>query len=149
VVGLAGVKRIPLSLRLHALLYSNPQYLTPLSCRRLLADGTQKTLCSQYCGKTKQTCRNVCIWSGGEFNGWQVSRHKPLDTTSGPGPPQYRGFTITLRHSTFGRTPLDESSARRRDLYLATTHNTQETHPCSRLDSNLQSQQVYGHRPTP
>ena len=33
------------------------------------------------------------------------------------------GFEITLRHSTFSRTPLNERSARRRDLYL-TTHNT-------------------------
>ena len=33
------------------------------------------------------------------------------------------GFTITLRHTTLGRTPLDEGSARRRDLYV-TTHNT-------------------------
>jgi len=56
----------------------------------------------------------------------------------GQGPPHYRGFTITLRHFTFGRTPLDEWSARRRDLYL-TTHNTQTTtdrHPCPRRDSN-------------
>jgi hypothetical protein len=32
------------------------------------------------------------------------------DTTapSGPGPPHYRGFTIKLRHTTLGRTPLDE-----------------------------------------
>jgi hypothetical protein len=44
--------------------------------------------------------------------------------TSVPGPPQYRGFTITLfRHTTLGRTPLHEWSARRTDLYL-TTHNT-------------------------
>jgi hypothetical protein len=43
--------------------------------------------------------------------------------SSGPRPPHYRGFTITLRHITVGRTPLDEWSARRRDLYL-TTHNT-------------------------
>jgi len=42
---------------------------------------------------------------------------------SGPGPPHYRGFTITFRHTTLGRTPLDEWSARRRDLYL-TKHNT-------------------------
>jgi hypothetical protein len=36
----------------------------------------------------------------------------------------FRGFTITLfRHTTVGRTPLDEEPARRRDLYL-TTHNT-------------------------
>ena len=26
---------------------------------------------------------------------------------SGPGPPYYRGFTITLRHTTLGRTPLE------------------------------------------
>jgi hypothetical protein len=31
--------------------------------------------------------------------------------------------TITLRHTTLGRTPLDESSARHRGLYL-TTRNT-------------------------
>jgi hypothetical protein len=46
-------------------------------------------------------------------------------TPSGPGPPHYRGFTITLRHTTLGRTPLDEGSARHTDLYL-TTHNTQK-----------------------
>jgi hypothetical protein len=34
-----------------------------------------------------------------------------------------RGFAITLTgHTTLGRTPLDERSTRRRDLYL-TTHN--------------------------
>jgi hypothetical protein len=27
---------------------------------------------------------------------------------SGPRPPHYRGFTITLRHTTVGGTPLDE-----------------------------------------
>jgi hypothetical protein len=26
---------------------------------------------------------------------------------SGPGPPHYRDFMITLRHTTVGRTPLD------------------------------------------
>jgi hypothetical protein len=41
---------------------------------------------------------------------------------NGSGPPHYRGFTITLRHTTIRRSPLDEGSARRRDLYL-TTHN--------------------------
>jgi hypothetical protein len=36
----------------------------------------------------------------------------------------FRGFTITLfRHTTVGRTPLDDGPARHRDLYL-TTHNT-------------------------
>ena len=45
---------------------------------------------------------------------------------SGPRPPQYRGFTITLRRTTLGRASRDEWSVRRRDLYL-TTHDTHET----------------------
>ena len=43
--------------------------------------------------------------------------------SSEPGHPYYRGFTITLRHITFGRIPLDGWSARRRDLYLITHNN--------------------------
>jgi len=37
---------------------------------------------------------------------------------TGPSSPHYRGFTIRLRHTTLGRTPLDEWSARRRDFHL-------------------------------
>ena len=48
----------------------------------------------------------------------------------------------TQRRATVGRTPLDEWSARRRDLYL-TTHNThKDKHPCLRRDSNPQTQQA-------
>jgi len=54
-----------------------------------------------------------------------------LNNPSGPRPPHYRGFTITLRHKTLDRIPLDEWSARRRDLYLTThnTHNRQTSMP--------------------
>jgi hypothetical protein len=45
-----------------------------------------------------------------------------LNSASGSGPPHYRGLTITLRHTTLNRTPLDQGAARRTDLYL-TTHN--------------------------
>ena len=48
------------------------------------------------------------------------------NSPSGPRPPRCRGFMITLRHTTLGRTPLDEWPARRRELYL-TTHNTYKT----------------------
>ena len=41
--------------------------------------------------------------------------------------PHFRGFTITLRHTTLCKTSLDEWSTRRRDLYL-TTHNTHVRH---------------------
>ena len=44
----------------------------------------------------------------------------------GPGPPHYRGFTITLRNTMLSRTPPDHGSARRRDLYF-TTHSTHKT----------------------
>jgi len=37
---------------------------------------------------------------------------------SGPGPHHYKGFTITLKHTTHVRTSLNEWSARRRDLCL-------------------------------
>jgi len=60
---------------------------------------------------------------------------------SGPGPPHYRGFTITLRHTTIDRTPLEERSARRRNFYLK-IHNTKDRQSCPRRDSNLQSHQV-------
>ena len=53
----------------------------------------------------------------------------------------------TQRRITVGRTPLDEWSARRRDLYLTTL--TTDEHPCPRWDSNPQSQQASGRRPTP
>jgi hypothetical protein len=59
------------------------------------------------------------------------------DIPSGSGPSHYRGFTITLRHTTLGRTSLDQWSSRRRDLYLTTnnTHKRQTLMP--RRDSNL------------
>ena len=47
-----------------------------------------------------------------------------------------------------GRTPLNERSARRRDLCL-TTPNTYKRYPCSQRDSNPRSQQASGRRPTP
>ena len=46
-----------------------------------------------------------------------------LYSLGGQRPPRCWGFEITLRHTTLGRTPLDEWSARRRNVYL-TTHNT-------------------------
>jgi hypothetical protein len=59
------------------------------------------------------------------------------------------GFEITLRHTTLGRIPLDEWSARRRDLYLRTKHNTHKRQiSMPRRVSNLQSQQASGCRPT-
>ena len=55
---------------------------------------------------------------------------------SGPEPPHYQGFTITLRHTTLGRTPLDKGSAPRRDLYLTTdnTHKRQRSKPPARFE---------------
>jgi hypothetical protein len=60
----------------------------------------------------------------------------------------FRGFLIT-HIQIHGRTPLDEWSARRRDLYLrrTTQHvDTTEKRPCLERDSNPQSS---GRRPTP
>ena len=53
----------------------------------------------------------------------------------------------TQRRATVGRTPLNEWSVRRRDLYLTTL--TTDKHPCPGWDSNPRSQQASGRRPTP
>jgi hypothetical protein len=52
-----------------------------------------------------------------------------------PTPPHFLGFEIILRHTTLGRTPLDEGSARRIDLYLTTynTHNRQTFTPLGEI----------------
>jgi len=65
--------------------------------------------------KTYQLCHLDETWTGSFFHGATAPR--------GQGPPHYRDFTITLRHTTLGRTLLDEWSVRRRNLYL-TKHNT-------------------------
>jgi hypothetical protein len=64
---------------------------------------------------------------------------------SWPGPPHYRDFTIKLRHTTVGRTPLDEWSARRWQHTTLTTDNC----PCPWRNSNPQSQQAKGRGPVP
>jgi hypothetical protein len=66
----------------------------------------------------------------------------------GPKPPHFsRLHDHTLfGHTTLSRTPLNEWPARRRDLYLTTL--TRDRHPCLRWDSNPQSQQASGRRPT-
>jgi hypothetical protein len=50
-----------------------------------------------------------------------------LDSRTGPAPSHRWGSAIKHRHTTLGRTPLEELSARRRDRYLTTynTHNGQ------------------------
>ena len=71
------------------------------------------------------------------------------NSPSGPRPPHFRGSMITLRHTKHGRTPLDEWSARRRDLY-PTTHNTHKrktSMPPAGFEPTIQ--QENGRRTTP
>jgi len=51
----------------------------------------------------------------------------------------------TQRHTTVGRTPLDEWSARRRDLYLKThnTHNRETSMPAVGFETTISA----GERP--
>jgi hypothetical protein len=58
-----------------------------------------------------------------------------LDSPSGPRPPHHWASSITLRHITLGRTPLDEGSDCWRDLYMATNnaHKRQPFMPPGRI----------------
>jgi hypothetical protein len=80
----------------------------------------------------------------------QTQRVSDIPNTAaqrGLRPPSFTRFLDhTQRRAKVGRNPLDEWSARRRDLYL-TTHTT-DKHPCPRWDSNRRSQQASGRRPT-
>ena len=57
----------------------------------------------------------------------------------------YRGFTITPRHTTVDRTPLDEWSARLSDLFL-TTRNIHKSHT-SMSSAGCQSSILASQRP--
>jgi hypothetical protein len=85
----------------------------------------------------KIRCRNMCF-----LFSW---RDTPPPSGSWPTPS--RGFFLdhTQRHSTVGKTPLDEWSARRRDLYLPThnIHNRQTTMPPVGFDTTISA----GERP--
>jgi hypothetical protein len=70
-------------------------------------------------------------------------------TTIGPRLLHYRGFTTTLRHTTFSRIHPDEWSARRRDLYLTTQNTHKRQTFMLQRDSNTQTQQARGGRTTP
>jgi hypothetical protein len=64
--------------------------------------------------------------------------------STGTGSPHWRGFTISIRHTTLTKTPLDEWSARRRDLYLTThkTHTRQTCKPPSGIQNHNPSKQA-------
>jgi hypothetical protein len=88
------------------------------------------------------------------YTGWAIpaaSLITPHGATapSGPGPPHYRGFATTLRHTTLGRTPLGEWSARCRDLTWQHTTLKRDRRPHRRRHSNPQSGLASGRRPTP
>ena len=78
----------------------------------------------------------VKVLGGGD--GMYFFPHNAAALYSGPGPSQYRGFTITLRRTALGRTPLDEWSAWPRDLYL-TTHNIykRKRHPPAEFEPEI------------
>jgi hypothetical protein len=63
---------------------------------------------------------------------------------SGPRPPHFWAFNTSLRHTTLGWTPLDDWSARRRDLYLTihNTHNRQNFMPPGEIRTRNPSKRV-------
>ena len=78
----------------------------------------------QWDRSRKGTASVLQIWIYKETE--EINSFSRLYNSSWPRPPQVWSIEITLRHTVIiriGRNPLDERSARRRDLYL-TTHNT-------------------------
>jgi hypothetical protein len=78
-----------------------------------------------------------------QMNEWasNVTPPPPHGATvpSGPGSTHCRGFKFTLRHTTFGRTPVDGWSAWSRDLYPKThnTHKRQTSVPAAGFEPTI------------
>jgi hypothetical protein len=62
---------------------------------------------------------------------------------NGPGTHYYHGFTITLRHTTLGSSPLDKKSARPR-VHYQTIHNTHKRPTSMPPAAKTQSQKASG-----
>jgi len=77
-------------------------------------------LCDELITRPEESYRLCCVVVCDPF---YVKFPHGATALSRPGPPQYRGFSISLRQTIFGRTPLGHRSAQRINLYL-TTHNT-------------------------
>ena len=77
-------------------------------------------------------------------SGWHTS---PPNCAVSRAMTSFLGFLDHTRRAILGRTPLDEWSARRSELYLR-PHNNLNRHPCLRRDLDLQSKQVSSCRPT-
>ena len=92
--------------------------------------------------KTKWSYGYMVIWC--PWRNWCLAVYYFHHATvrSGPGPPHYREFTITLRHTTLGTSPLDEWSARCRDFCLQHTPLSRYRHKRAWQDSNWQPKQV-------
>ena len=98
---------------------------------------------------------NICVFFR-RYTGIKGTGHVCLFVSGATAPQWAMASSLlwfldhTQRRTTFGRTPVDEWSARRRDIYL-TTHTILKTdkRPCSRWDSNTQSQQASGRRVRP
>ena len=100
-------------------MFQNDMVKQNLYCRRKLYSVSIKTLHNN-------------ITAGHQFV-WQIAviifsffrRCGPIRATAS----SFMRFLYRTRLTKVGRTPLDEWSTRRRDLYL-TTHNNHDRHPC-------------------
>jgi hypothetical protein len=77
----------------------------------------------------------VCFWRNSPTRARAASCSRFLDHTQ--------------LHTKGGRTPLDEGSAHRRDIYLEHTTLTRHRYPCPQRDSKPQFQQGSGRTPSP
>jgi len=64
--------------------------------------------------------------------------------STGPWLSHFRGFTFTFSHTTFGRIPLNEWSAWRRDHYLRThnTHKRQTSLPLAGFEPEIPTSEL-------
>jgi hypothetical protein len=84
----------------------------------------------EMCSHRSQKEHKICVYSTKPREVFERAFLLGSTAPGGPGLAHYQGFTIILRHTTLGRSPLDERSARHTDLYLTreNSHKRQDSH---------------------
>ena len=83
----------------------------------LLSGGTEIAyIIAKYIYKMLLTCRQHAVCAHSVTNHMNKTYFHDATALSGPGPSHFRSFTITLRHTTLGRTPLRVIGSTQRPL---------------------------------
>jgi hypothetical protein len=158
-------------LKRHKSVHNSQACFVPLSSRYIFTSNWQKFVtsrgkclpryicCTAYCHtfQVTENSENITLHKCMRLFAYLVTSANEItrlifflwrNTPSGPRS-HIQGFTITFRHTYSVGLLWRLISPMQRPLSDKTQHSSETRHPCTRRDSNLQSEQASGRKPTP